>query len=353
MTAGSGVKPEQEAVDDDRDLPEPSPLRRMLSTAAIYVLAADVVLFLVFTLISQGHLFATGSNVASLLRYATEALVLSLAFAMMLGAGMFDLSLGANLVLSSVVGGLLLRSLGAVSSAGPASGHLGAAILAVPVCIAAGAVFGLVNGLVITVLRVNSLIATLGTLGVGTALSLIFTNGSDISGVPSVMETGFGLKTLGVVPVPMIVAIVLALVLWAVQRLTRFGLRSLAIGSSSAAAERAGLRPGRYIVGLAVIGGALAGLAGYIDLATFGQTDISGHQLDALSAATAVIIGGAALTGGRVSIPGTIWGAMLSAILLDGLIVIGVPSFYQQLATGAVLIAAVAVSRLRDRHQRT
>jgi ribose transport system permease protein len=142
-------------------------------------------------------------------------------------------------------------------------------------------------------------------------------------------------------------------VLWAVQRLTRFGLRSLAIGSSSAAAERAGLRPGRYIVGLAVIGGALAGLAGYIDLATFGQTDISGHQLDALSAATAVIIGGAALTGGRVSIPGTIWGAMLSAILLDGLIVIGVPSFYQQLATGAVLIAAVAVSRLRDRHQRT
>jgi ribose transport system permease protein len=261
--------------------------------------------------------------------------------------------LGANLILSSVVGGLLLRSMGAVSSAGPASGHLGAAVLALLVCVAAGAVFGLVNGLVVTVLGVNSLIATLGTLGIGTALSLILTHGSDISGLPHVMETGFGLKTIGIIPLSMIVAILLAFVLWAVQRLTRFGLRSLAIGSSKAAAERAGLRPGRYIVGLAVIGGALAGLAGYIDLSTFGQTDITGHQLDALNAATAVIIGGGALSGGRVSIPGTVWGAMLSAILLDGLIIIGVSSFYQQLATGAVLIAAVTVDRLRERQKRT
>jgi ribose transport system permease protein len=137
------------------------------------------------------------------------------------------------------------------------------------------------------------------------------------------------------------------------MRKTRFGLRTLALGSNQAAAERAGLRVKSHILALTVIGGGMAGFVGFVDLSMYGQTAINGHGLDALAAITAAVIGGAALHGGRISVPGTLWGALLASILLNGLIVIGVQSFWQRVATGAVLILAVALDQLRTHRRQT
>jgi ribose transport system permease protein len=338
-------------ANDTRAVRPPSLARRLSSTTAFYIFLVDIALVLFFSIVSPDNNFATSDNFTSVLRYTTTALLLALGLALMMSATVFDLSLGANLVLSSVAGALTLKHLGATSDTGPTTGHVGAVIVALFVCVAAGSAFGLVNGLVITRLRVNPLIATLATLGIGTGLALVLTDGADVAGLPSALQQGFGLKTVAHVPVPMLVALVVAAGLWALFRYTRFGLRTLAIGSNHTAADRAGLRVSSHLVVLTALGGALAGLAGFIDLATYAQTSVGGHALDGLNAATAVVIGGTALIGGRVSIIGTVWGALLAAILLTGLIVQGVSSFYQQIVIGGILIAAVALDQVRFRRR--
>jgi ribose transport system permease protein len=343
------------ALDDDqadtRAVPRPSLTRRLSRDTAFWIFLVDIALVLFFTIASPGHRFGTAANFTSLMSYTTQALLLAFGLTLMMGATIFDLSLGANLVLSSVVGALTLKHMGATSSTGLSTGHLPAVVVALIACLLTGCVFGLVNGLVITVLDVNPLIATLGTLGIGTGIALVLTKGADISGLPSSMENGFGLKTVAGIPLPMLVALVIGTVFWAIVRYTRFGLRTLAIGSNRTAADRAGLRVSSHLVKLTVIGGLMAGLAGFVDLCTYGATNVNGHGLDGLAAVTAVVIGGTALAGGRVSFPGTFWGALLASVLLTGLIVIGVTSFWQQVATGLVLIAAVTLDRVRYRRR--
>jgi ribose transport system permease protein len=330
---------------DEIGPPATSPLRRLMaSSTAGYLLAFDILLIAFFSLVSHGHVFASWENSESMMGNAAEGLLLALGLTIMLSAGIFDLSLGANLILSSVVGAVLLQHL---VHSGAQSVSAGAAILVAVGCIVAGALFGLVNGLLITVVGVNSLIATLGTLGIGTGVALVVTSGSDISGLPASLQTDFALRQVFRIPLPALIAVVLTMVLWAVLKYTRYGMRTLAIGSNRAAAEYSGLRVTRHLISLAMVGGGLAGAAGFIDIARFGATNTGGHTLDALNAATAVVIGGTALMGGRASMFGTLWGIVLTSVLLDGLIVLNVQSFYQQIATGAILIAAVATDRIR------
>jgi ribose transport system permease protein len=270
---------------------------------------------------------------------------------MLMGAGFFDLSLGANLVLSSVVGAKIVKHFaGDVPDATGNFHSVGKAmILGLIGCLITGAVFGLVNGLIIAYLDVNSLIATLGTLGVGTGVAYVITSGGDIGGLPPTLQSAFGLKAIFGVPLPALIALALAVLFWAILAYTRFGTHTLAIGSLRQAAERAGLRVQPHIVVLAVMAGVLAGLAGFIDIARFGTTTVAGHTQDGLAAVTAVVIGGTLLEGGRVSILGAIWGTVLAIVLADGLVVLGVAAFYQLIAIGGVLIVAVALDRLRYR----
>jgi ribose transport system permease protein len=136
-------------------------------------------------------------------------------------------------------------------------------------------------------------------------------------------------------------------VLWFVMAKTRFGLRTVAIGSSRDAATRAGLKTSLHVLALFVLMGALAGVAGVIDLSRFSTTNLSGHQTDALSAIAGAVIGGTSLFGGRVSIVGAVFGAILASILETGLVIQGLDPFYQLIAVGVVLIVAVYI-RGRD-----
>jgi ribose transport system permease protein len=225
--------------------------------------------------------------------------------------------------------------------------NVGLAILGCLIaCLVTGAVFGLVNGVIIAYGQINALIATLGTLGIGSGLAYVITGGADISGLPAQLQADFGLSTLGPIPVPAVIAIVIAIILYLVVRFTRYGMRTEAIGSSRAAAERAGILVRRHVLTLAILAGAVAGLAGFIDLAHFDSTSITGHANDALNAVAAVVIGGTLLEGGKISIPGAIWGTGLAVILQGGLVIAGVSSYYQLIAVGVVLILAVGLDRL-------
>ena len=318
--------------------------QRVLTTRATAILALDVVLFLIFTAIKP--VFASVDSVQTLLLSGTEALLLAVGLAMLLGAGIFDLSLGANLVLSSVVGAEVLKAVAPASATGTYPNFVLAFLLSLVVCILVGAVYGLVNGVLVAYVRVNSLIATLGTLGIGTGLAYVISGGSDVSPLPAPIQADFGLRTFLDIPVVAVVAIWIAIVLYLVVRYTEFGMRTEAIGSSRLAAERVGIKVPWHLIRLTILAGALAGLAGFVDLSHFASTSVAGHANDALNAVTAAVIGGTLLEGGKISILGAIWGTGLAIILQGGLVIAGVSSYYQLIAIGVVLIIAVSLDRV-------
>lgn len=327
---------------DDRGRGDASWIQVLFTTRATYIFLLNVVLIAVFAALTGPAIFLGSQNIQSLLLNGTQALILALGLSLMLGGGKFDLSLGANLVLSSVVGARVVQGI----VGGSPENIAVAVVFGFVACLLTGAIFGAVNGVLIAYFGMNSLIATLGTLGIGTGLALVIGGGADIGGMPPIIQTGFGLAKIFGVPTPAILALVLAAILWFVVRFTRFGLRTVAIGSSSSAALRAGIRVKQHLLVLAIIAGLFAGLAGFMDLATFGSTSINGHANAALAAATAVVIGGTSIEGGRISITGTVWGAALAVILQTGLVIAGVSSAYQLIAVGAVLLIAVGLDRL-------
>ena len=339
-TAEEDVAPT--ADPDLRAVAERPAIIRWLGASGTWVLLLDVVLIVFFGLVSAGHVFWSTQNFQALALEASAGLLLALGMSMLLGAGLFDLSVGANLVLSSVVGAEVMQHIAGPAGTSNVLPAIGAGLIA---CLAVGLSYGFVNGFIIEVLGVNSLITTLGTLGIGTGIALLITNGYDLSALPTQLQSGFAFKGIAGVPLPALLALAVAGVLWYVLRYTRYGLRTLAIGSSQPSAERAGLRVRRHRISLTMLCGLLAGLAGFLSLTDFASTTVAGHADDALGAITAVVIGGTVLEGGRVRILGTVWGAVLSIVLTGGLAILGAQSFYQLILVGTVLIFAVALDR--------
>jgi ribose transport system permease protein len=343
MSAPAAHTPPPVVDIDPRTVPA-SPIRAVLTHSATLVFVVNLLLIAFFVALSPNHVFWSLANAEALLRNGAEILLLALGVMLLMSAGVFDLSVGANLVLASVISALAMRALGDQGLAPVPTVLIGLAI-----CLASGAAFGAINGLIITKLRVNSLIATLGTLGVGSGAAQLLTNGQDVRQLPDALQSGFALAKLGFMPAPTLCALIALGGVSALLRYTRFGMRTLAIGSNMTAATRAGIAVQAHIIALAALAGAFAGFAGFVDLARFGSTAIASHSLDGLNAVTAVVIGGTALTGGRASVIGTLWGAALSVILLSGLIIIRVQPFWQLVATGVVLIVAVSIDQFRAR----
>jgi ribose transport system permease protein len=321
--------------------PTPSFLRRLLSSTASWIFVIDVFLVVIFGALSVNHTFWSVAAFQVVALDSTTALILACGIALLLGAGEIDLSVGAGLLLASVFGGQVMIDVAS-------SGTLTTALIGLLVCVATGAGVGLFNGLVVTRLHVSSLIATLATLGIATGIANIVTNGTDVTGIPVALQNDVGIRDWANIPLPAFIALGVWAVTWVIFRTTRFGLRMLALGSSRSAAERSGIRVRAQLVVAFVIVGMLAGLAGFIDLTRFATTNLAGHQTDALAAITACVIGGTSLFGGRVSIAGVLAGTVLAVLLEDGLIVVGLSPFYQLIAIGAVLIAAVFIDSQRS-----
>lgn len=342
------------AVDLDlRSVRPKSALQRYFSETGTWILVLDVALIVLFGFLSNDFVFWSAANIQALMINGTEALLLALGLAMLIGAGAFDLSIGANLVLASVLGAITIKAVTGPADVNGNYAHLPLAFaLGALVCVGSGILYGIVNGVLVAYLQINSLIATLGTMGIGTGLALVATQGGDVTALPGQLQEHFGLASIGFVPYPTMLSLLAALMLWLVLRFTRYGLRTLAIGSERTSAQRAGIQVKRHLTSLAALAGGLAGVAGFIDIARYGSTAQAGHVQDPLVAITAVVIGGTLIEGGRVSIIGVIWGTVLAIVLQMGLIIVGVQSFYQLIAIGFVLIVAVGLDRYRVRQRR-
>ena len=305
------------------------------------MVTALVVIFVVFAALSPTTFFTIG-NAQGMLSDAAVLLVLSVGATFVIITAGIDLSVGSVLVFAAVVGAKAMERVGDES--------VGTILLGLAAAVVAGTVWGLVNGLLIARASVPPFIVTLGSLGAAYGLALVLSGGIDVRSVPSPLVSFGNSRWLGV-PVLALIAAGLTLLAAVVLSQTVFGRHTYAVGANAESARRAGIPVTRQVTLVYTLAGALAGVGGFLSLARFGTTTISGNLQTNLQVITAVVIGGTSLFGGTGWMLGTTVGVFIPIVLTNGFIVQGVVPYWQYVAVGVVLILAVLVDQRRRRRQ--
>lgn len=309
------------------------------------VVLAVLVALLAFFSISRPENFATVGNLQNLTRDGAILLILAVGITYVTVLGVFDLSIGSVLVFSQVCAVKLMGTLQDQGILAIAAGLV--------VAILAGAAWGSINGILVARLKLSPFIVTLATLGAALGAAQLITDGNELTTIPESLSTAIGVETIAGIPVLVVLALVITAIAGIQLAQSRFGLLTYAIGSNADAARRSGIRVTRHIIAVYILVGALAGAAGFLAAARFGTTTIGGHGNDALAAITAVALGGASLYGGRGTMLGTLIGVSIPVVLQNGLVIVGVQSFWYQIVVAAALIASIYLdSRRRAGQQR-
>jgi ribose transport system permease protein len=312
-----------------------------------------VALLAYFWLSTPSGTFLTWRNLEQIALNTSEVILLAIGETFVIVTAGIDLSIGGILFFSAVCGGEVMLHLSG-TSAQTINGQYPHESLAVPVgiavCILAGTAWGLINGTLITKLRLPAFIVTLGTLGMTFGFGDLIDGGSYLPApVPPKLTDHFGSgKILGLYA-PIYVAIVVLIVAHVVFHHARFGRYTAAIGSNSEGTRRTGIAVDRHIIKVYALAGMLAGVAAVLDLAIFTNTTSVSHQTDNLGAIGAVVIGGTSLFGGVGTIIGSAVGAFIPTVLQNGLVIKNVQPFWQEVVVGAAIILAVYVDQVRRR----
>ncbi|MGI8475610.1 MAG: ABC transporter permease [Thermomicrobiales bacterium] len=289
---------------------------------------------LVAAIVSQTDKFLLRANLLNIGVSVSLVGLVAIVETVIIISGGLDISVGSVAGLASVCGALALER----------SDHTIVGILA---AVAAGLVAGTINGLIITVLRVNPVIATLATLSAFRGIALLCTNGSAV-GVLNQTFNDIGSKRPLGLPFPIIVLAAVALVIHVMLRYSVPGRNIYAIGGNPMAARLSGVNLNRYRLGVYVLSGVGAAIAGIVLTArTHSGQPQSGSAGLELEAVTAALLGGCALNGGKGTIFGTVLAVLLLGALTNGMILLGIQSFYQLVAKGSLLVLAVTIQQYR------
>jgi ribose transport system permease protein len=277
--------------------------------------------------------FFTLDNIFNVLRQVSINALIAFGMTFVILTGGIDLSVGSILALSSAItAGMLANGMDP--------------ILAMLIGLGSGAVMGAINGLFITKGKVAPFIATLATMTIFRGLTLVYTDGRPITGLSnsSFFEI-VGRGYFGWIPVPVVWMLVCYLILYFILKKTTFGRRVYAIGGNEEASILSGIRVNSVKIWIYSLTGALSALAGIIlasRLNSAQPTAGTSYELDAIAA---VVLGGTSLSGGRGWIFGTLVGALIIGVLNNGLNLMNVSSFYQQVVKGGVILLAVLLDR--------
>ncbi|MEH1796367.1 MULTISPECIES: ABC transporter permease subunit [unclassified Nostoc] len=300
------------------------------------ILPILVIICILFAFLSPN--FLTGGNIVNILRQASINIVLATGMTFVILTGGIDLSVGSILAVSAVVG-LLVSLLPALSWA------------AVPAALLAGLLLGLVNGALITFLDVPPFIVTLGSLTALRGVAFLIAKGTTLIN-RDINFAWVGNSYVGPLPWLVIIALLTVIASWFVLRQTVLGVQIYAVGGNERAARLTGIKVNRVLLFVYGISGLLAGLGGIMSASRlYSASGIlgQGYELDAIAA---VILGGTSFTGGIGTIGGTLLGALIIAILNNGLTLLNLSYFWQLVVKGLVIILAVMIDRLRRRSRR-
>ena len=280
--------------------------------------------------------FLTVSNLFNLLKANSVNAIISCGMLMAILMGQIDISVGSIVGLSGVVAAYSLTNL-----------NLPAPVV-VPLTILVGGLVGAVNGYFIAYLEVPAFVATLATQCIGRGLTEILTNGVTIR-IRNDLYTSLGNKNFGSISVPIIYAAVVLLLTWILLNRTKFGYYIYAIGGNKTAAAYSGVNVRKYNMLPYILGGLFCGLGGMIWSARLGSAAAmlgAGFEMDAIAA---VVIGGASMSGGVGTTGGTLIGILIIGVITNGLNLMGINSFWQDVFKGVIIMAAVVFDTLRKR----
>ncbi|OJY34479.1 MAG: sugar ABC transporter permease [Rhodobacterales bacterium 65-51] len=319
--------------------------RLLLEGRAFFAL---ILIVAVFSFLSPNYF--TVSNFLIMASHVAIYGILAVGMLLVILNGGIDLSVGSVLALSGVIAGALMQgvemqALGVI---------LYPPVWAVVVLTCAlGAAVGAVNGVLIAWFKVPAFVATLGVMYVARGVALLMTNGltyNNLSGRPELGNTGFdwlGFNRLAGIPISVLVLAAIAVLAGLMLSRSAFGRWLYASGGNERAADLSGVPVKRVKITVYTLSGMLAAVAGLVlssQLTSAGPTAGTTYELTAIAA---VVIGGAALTGGRGTVRGTMLGAFVIGFLSDGLVIIGVSSYWQTVFTGAVIVLAVLMNSIQ------
>ncbi len=324
----------QLSPDNATELTTVEPARRLssswLGTVALRYSMVIVMLLVIAYFSYRSARFATPENLATILVAAAPFALIALGQTLVILTGGIDLSVGSVIAVA------------AMASAATAKAHPGQVWLTVLVAMLVGLVVGAINGILVSRINVPPFIATLGTLTAGSGLAYVVGHGAPINGLPAEFGSIANTKVLGL-QIPVLLMIVGIIALAVIMKRTTYGMRVYAVGGNRAAAEIAGINTRNVLFSVYALSGLLAGLSGVMlaSRVISGPPNLGqGYELDAIAA---VVIGGASLMGGRGTIWGTALGLLMIMTLNNGLDILVVPAYWQDVIKGVLIVAAVAV----------
>ncbi|MFD1861740.1 ABC transporter permease subunit [Planococcus sp. FY231025] len=277
--------------------------------------------------------FLSVNNLLNVFRQVSINALIAFGMTFVILTGGIDLSVGSILALTGAV------------TAGLMSGGMDP-VLAMLVGLLLGAILGAINGVIIAKGKVAPFIATLATMTIYRGLTLVYTEGRPISGLgDSVAFQMLGKGYFLGIPVPVVTMIISFAILYFILKKTTFGRRVYAVGGNEEASILSGINADRIKIYVYSLVGLLAGLASLILTSRLNSAQPTAGEMFELDAIAAVVLGGTSLTGGRGWIVGTLIGALIIGVLNNGLNLIGVSSFFQQVVKGAVILFAVLLDR--------
>lgn len=286
--------------------------------------------------------FANLYNVQSVLLTATQILMMALGLTFIIICAGIDLSIGFIAGLAAVTMAVVIRALPDLHPALSFS-------LGITAGIGIALIPGIINGWLVARLQVPSFIGTLGMFGVTRGVAFLIAGGATVSIRNSVARDFGNGKLFGVVPIPVVVAIIVTLIFHYILAHTRFGLYVYAMGGNMQSAIRAGVNTTKITFSIFMLSAFTAGMAGIFYTGRFSAGAADAGEPILLNAVAAVFIGGASLTGGSGTIAGTVIGSLIIAIIQFGLVFIGMPPFWQFITVGLVIIIAVLIDQSRDK----
>ena len=295
----------------------------------IYI--AFVVVFILFAVMLGNDGFLSGNNLLNIARQTATISIMAIAMTFVIAAAEIDLSVGSIAGLSSGVTAITVTNFGLVPG-----------ILA---GLASGAVIGAVNGGLVALLNIPSFLVTLGMLGLAAGIAQWITGSAPQPITDDVYVMIFGGGDFGPVPGLLVWTAVIVALGWVIMNRSRYGRKVLATGGNPTAARFTGINTARIKFTVLLVSGIVAAFAGMLYAGRLESGRFQWGQGDELTVIAAVILGGTSLFGGRGAIIGTLFGSLFMGLVNNGLILAGLDVAQQQVVRGAIIIAAVALSR--------
>lgn len=294
-------------------------------------LLALIVLIIFVSVLSPSFLSLT--NLMNLMRQVSTNALIAFGMTFVIITGGIDLSVGSTLALSSaIMAGMIVNGIDP--------------LIAMTVSLIAGFVLGAVNGLLITKGKLVPFIATLATMTIYRGATLVLTDGKPITGLDETFIFQFmGRGYFFGIPFPIVITLVVFALLFVLLHKMSFGRKTFAIGGNEKASFIAGVKSNKIKIFVYSISGVLASLAGIILTSRLNSAQPTAGESYEMDAIASVVLGGTSMSGGKGRIFGTLIGALIIGTLNNGLNLLGVSTFYQQIVKGIVIIIAVLIDR--------